>query len=404
MDLKNALSISASIAGASSIIPGLQFMAPVAMGLEMANDFIPSGKPNMAYIYGKDVTPNYTRDKIDVPQKMPRINPSQYSNYFPSATIDKGNISMDNRNSMVTSGYSNNSTILNPTQYTNQYIYGQKGYNELVNPESGANSYNLPPPSINTNQFNNINPNMSSTSPTDTTSTLSPKPFNNRNALLSRANEIRSTLNPYTKKLTTENLLKKYMNEDNAKIDKYVHDANVYNSIGQGVTALSSLVSIFNELNKKPSQMMDNPQYSTVNLDSNQSANINYAENLTNNSKNAQLRMLLDLGIDPMLSNTIVNASTNTQMLGAYANAENARQNINLQQEQINSNIQSQANQSLAQTKMFNIQKQVTENQLASKNIGDSLTTLASSIIGFGQGNLGNRAMGQYMKNQLTTF
>ena len=42
--------------------------------------------------------------------------------------------------------------------------------------------------------------------------------------------------------------------------------------------------------------------------------------------------MMTDLGIDPVLANTVVNNSVNTQMLGAYANAENTRQSVEEQQ------------------------------------------------------------------------
>ncbi len=183
-------------------------------------------------------------------------------------------------------------------------------------------------------------------------------------------------------------------------IDKNLKKVNRYNTIVGLTSAGIGLASIINELNKKPSTMMKAPQYQTVNLNGNQSAAINYAENLTNQSKNAQLRTMLDIGIDPILANTIVNMSANTQMLGAYANAENTRQQIESQQAQINASIQAQANQAKMQTDQFNIQKQMTENQLASKNISQSLMAITGSIAGIGKGNWDNFAMSEYLKNQ----
>lgn len=378
-------------AGMGSLNPLLApFMLPLSMIAGTASNFIPTrnskdyNKPTQPY--GVDVTNQLKGSSAFMPQNHPYI-------------------------------HSNNSTLLNPPQYSNQYIYGQKGYNELVNPISGVNSYNLTPPPIsqnninplqkmplytiptlNPNQFNNVNTNMSSTSPTDTTSTLSPKPFNNRNALLNRANEL---VPGSTSDTNPELDIYDYFQKNSANIDKMTGRANTYNIAAQSITGLASIASIINELNKKPSQMLQSPEYSTVNLDSNQSAAINYAEDVTGKSKNAQLRMMLDLGIDPTLASTIVNSSANTQMLGAYANAENTRQSINTQQAQINASIQGQANQSLSQTRMFNIQKQMQENQMASANIGQSLMTLAGSVAGIGQGNFANFAGNQYMKNQI---
>lgn len=347
------------------------FMLPLSMIAGTASNFIPPGnskdynKPTQPY--GVDVTNQLKGSSAFMPQYHPYI----YSNE---------NQSKLNTNN-VNGPWMNNYDINGP-------MYKPLGYGYLLYPTTV----------IDPNQFNNINPNMSSTSPTDTTSTFGQKPSNNRNALLNRANKLvpESTVdtNPELDGFDQ-------MQNQLANIDKQTTRANRYNIAAQSITGLASIASIINELNKKPSQMLQSPEYSTVNLDSNQSAAINYAEDVTGKSKNAQLRMMLDLGIDPTLANTIVNSSANTQMLGAYANAENTRQSINTQQAQINASIQGQANQSLSQTRMFNIQKQMQENQMASANIGQSLMTLAGSVAGIGEGNFSNFAGNQYMRNQV---
>lgn len=364
--------ISAGAGLASILFPPLApFTLPLSMIAGTASNYIPPGgskdynKPKQ--LFGVDVTPS------------PSPSPSPQSN-----GLSAKNKAFDNENQSKLNTNNVNGPWMNND--INGPMYKPLGNGYLLNPTTV----------INPNQFININPNMSSTSPTDTTSTLGPKPFNNRNALLSRANSLVPTAK-------TNNDLDGFdqMQNQLANIDKQTTRANRYNIGAQSIGAVASIASIINELNKKPSQMLQSPEYSTVNLDSNQSAAINYAEDLTGKSKNAQLRMMLDLGIDPTLASTIVNNSANTQMLGAYANAENTRQSINTQQAQLNTNIQGQANQSLLQTRMFNIQKQMQENQMASANIGQSLMTLAGSVAGIGEGNFANFAGNQYMRNQV---
>ena len=367
-------------AGMGSLIPPLApFMLPLSIIAGTASNYIPPGnnkdynKPTQPY--GVDVT-NQLKGSSAF---MPQIEDTFFGK--PNHPYIYSNENQSKLNTNNVNGPWMNNNINGP-------MYKPLGNGYLLNPTTV----------INPNQFNNVNPNMSSTSPTDTTSTLSPKPFKNRNALLSRANELvpESTVdtNPELDGFDQ-------MQNQLANIDKQTTRANRYNIAAQSITGLASIASIINELNKKPSQMLQSPEYSTVNLDSNQSAAINYAEDVTGKSKNAQLRMMLDLGIDPTLANTIVNSSANTQMLGAYANAENTRQSINTQQAQINASIQGQANQSLSQTRMFNIQKQMQENQMASANIGQSLMTLAGSVAGIGEGNFSNFAGNQYMRNQV---
>ena len=178
-----------------------------------------------------------------------------------------------------------------------------------------------------------------------------------------------------------------------------VNTANTYNAIGQGITGVGSLISIINEVNKQPSEMLQPSQYRTSNLESNQSAFINANTKQIENSKNAQQRLLQDLGVDPLL------AGINTEKFGAsdqilkvLSEAERTRQGILVSQEQINASIQAQANDSLQKTRMFNIQKQLQENQMGGANLSSAITGLAGSVIGYGSGKLANNYWGELTK------
>jgi len=191
------------------------------------------------------------------------------------------------------------------------------------------------------------------------------------------------------------------MGEQMNSIDTTVKNANIYNTIGQGITGAASIASLINEINKKPSEKQVTPQYRTANMESNQSAFINSNKEQIEEAKNAQKRIYMDMGIDPIIAASMVENWASDQLLKVSSEAERTRQSIQANQEQINANIQGQANQMKAATDQFNIQKQMNENQMAGANITGSLTSLAGSIAGIGQGNLSNKLWGSMAKDSI---
>jgi len=396
IDLKTGLKIGASLAGIASFIPGANIVAaPLAAGLNIASGFIPPGgnKTNG----NKSTVPN----AVDVTNQLKGNNDYMYQQY---QQFSKGGGSGSTQYTPQTPNNINSQSgnMLN-NQSNNMLV--PKGYFNVNDPlekpivSSPYSPYGVDVTNMLTQPIQQNN-NTVSQNPTDTRAIKRAiYGTDDSNSLLNfnaKFGDVTST-NQQEDNNTPYDVLK----QRETGIDAALGKVDTFNTISQGLSGVMGIASIINELNKKPSDKLMPPQYSTVNLDSNQSGAINYAEDMTSKSKNAQLRMMTDLGIDPVLANTVVNNSVNTQMLGAYANAENTRQSVETQQAQLNANIESQANQSKLSVDQFNIQKQMQENQLASANISQSLLSIAGSVAGIGQGKFNNFAMSEYLKNQL---
>ena len=355
MALSDFLKIGSQVAGAASAIPGFApFAAPISAVLGVASNVVPQN--NNVNTGAVDVTNQY---------KQPNITNYQSLLNFNNSFVNKSFIDPVNK-PIVSSPYTPNG----------------------VDITSSVNQQTLPGNNVNTVQ-----------QPTDTIAV--------KNALYG-TDGTPSLLN-WNRTMQTQGVTQQPSGQVSSTItaagnqmdliDKSVKSANIYNAIGQGISGVGPLWSIINEINKQPSEMMQAPQYRNVNMDSNQTTFINSNREQIDNAKNAQKRLYMDLGINPMVAGTMAENWASDQLLKVTAEAERTRQGIEANQAQINANIQGQANQMKAATDQFNIQKQMQENQLAGQNISQSLMTLAGSAIGLGQGNISNNLWGSMAKN-----
>jgi hypothetical protein len=394
MALSEILKLGSKVAGVASAIPGFApFAAPISAVLGVAGNMVPQGNNNV------------NQGAVDVTgqlkgSSMFNANPQNIT--YPPGT--------------------SNPTYTPQSQYNGQ-PYGMnvpsimKGYNEMINPLNSGTP-NLPNPftvnpigDVNSIYTNNIQvPEGYFNSNVDPNNPVAPNNLvaqNNANRLLQVQTSFEK--NRPSPPQVNQNVVQNQVQDPNqkwldmaaaaqGKTDKIVNQANTYNAIGQGITGVGSLLSIINEIGKQPSEMLQPAQYRTANLDSNQSAFINANMEQIKNSKNAQKRLLQDLGVDPMLAGINTENFASDQTLKVLSEAERTRQGILGSQEQINASIQAQANDSLQRTKMFNIQKQLQENQMGGANLSAAITGLAGSVMGFGSGTLANNYWGEITK------
>jgi hypothetical protein len=376
MALSEILKLGSKVAGVASAIPGFApFAAPISAVLGVAGNMVPQGNNNVNQ-GAVDVTGQLKGSSSFGFQGQPYINPGLYEsninlpkNYF--------NVSDPAIKPIVSSQYTPDGKLL--TQPFNQSL-------NLPNM--------LPTGNI------NVQGNGSSSVGDDNTNNI-PIPDNYflRTNLPQVAPGVLNQI--ISNRSVVEDPNQKWLDMAAAaqgKTDKIVNQANTYNAIGQGITGVGSLLSIINEIGKQPSEMLQPAQYRTANLDSNQSAFINANMEQIKNSKNAQKRLLQDLGVDPMLAGINTENFASDQTLKVLSEAERTRQGILGSQEQINASIQAQANDSLQRTKMFNIQKQLQENQMGGANLSAAITGLAGSVMGFGSGTLANNYWGEITK------
>lgn len=399
MALSEILKLSSKVAGVASAVPGFGMWAkPISAVLGFAGNMVPQGNNNVNQ-GGVDVTNQvkgssnfqYQNPGITYPQQVQNNQniPQGQSTLNPYGIIMNGMVK--GYNDIMTSESGGTKSYLNPMSTG---VINYKGYEPAFdNNMQVPNGFN---DEMNSFQNKNVESNINTMQqPTDTRAL--------KNALYG-TDGTQSLLN-WNKTMQTQGVIKdpnqKWLDmatTEQAKTDKMVNTANTYNAIGQGITGVGSLLSIINEVNKQPSEMLQPSQYRTSNLESNQSAFINANTKQIENSKNAQQRLLQDLGVDPLLAGINTEKFSSDQTLKVLSEAERTRQGILSSQEQINASIQAQANDSLQKTRMFNIQKQLQENQMGGANLSAAITGLAGSVIGYGSGTLANNYWGELTK------
>ena len=396
MALSDFLKIGSQVAGAASAIPGFApFAAPISAVLGVASNVVPQNN-------------NVNTGAVDVTNQLKGtslLNPSYLNYTYPAGTSNPIYTPQQPQNVGQPYGIEMYGSKLNPSQFPNMLPSGNlnvQGRGNSIDPNFD-NNMQLPQDynTIVDSSGNVTRPIKPAQQPTDTRAV--------KNALYG-TDGTPSLLN-WNRTMQTQGVTQQPSGQVSSTItaagnqmdliDKSVKSANIYNAIGQGISGVGPLLSIINEINKQPSEMMQAPQYRNVNMDSNQTTFINSNREQIDNAKNAQKRLYMDLGINPMVAGTMAENWASDQLLKVTAEAERTRQGIEANQAQINANIQGQANQIKAATDQFNIQKQMQENQLAGQNISQSLMTLAGSVIGLGQGNISNNLWGSMAKNSV---
>lgn len=381
MTLSEILKLSSKVAGVASAVPSFGMWAkPISAVLGFAGNMVPQGNNNV------------NQGGVDVTGQLKGSSMFGY-----------------NQPNITHPPVTGNPTYTPQSQYNGQ-PYGvnvptmTKGYNEIMNPLNSGTP-NLPNPftvnpigDVNSIYTNNIQVPQGYFNSSVNNQTVNPNGNSNQIMLQQSQDAYRNMVN---NRQVVEDPNKKLLDMATAaqeKTDKMVNTANTYNAIGQGITGVGSLISIITEVNKQPSEMLQPSQYRTSNLESNQSAFINANTKQIENSKNAQQRLLQDLGVDPLLAGINTEKFASDQILKVLSEAERTRQGILVSQEQINASIQAQANDSLQKTRMFNIQKQLQENQMGGANLSSAITGLAGSVIGYGSGKLANNYWGELTK------
>ena len=373
MNINNLLRISSQVAGVASAIPGFgQFATPISMGLNFASNMVDNATDKIN-VGGVDVT-----NQLKGPSMF---NPSFKNISYPVIANSQPNTP---QSQVVDNPYGMNVTGM------------VKNYNDIMYPGSGMNNgIELPNP-LSTGNINVEGKGFSADNPyssnvplpqgylTDN-SKLPLQAIAELNGIMGNRNSIIPTGNQTTDNGQSEEVVGKQMLKNANEF------AGTMDKIGTGAYMLGNALSLFIELNKKPSKMAVSPQYKTTDLDSNQSATINAGLNEIEKGKNFQQRLMMDLGIDPMLAGVMLESMSNDSKTKLLAESERTRQGIEATQEQINASIQAQGGQSKMATDQFNIQKQMQENQLASANISQSIMGMVNALPAYGQINFARK-------------
>jgi hypothetical protein len=177
----------------------------------------------------------------------------------------------------------------------------------------------------------------------------------------------------------------------NADLEQAGRNMRALNVIGGGIAIGGAVAGLVNEFNKKPSTMQQVPQLRTPQLDADQSAFMDSQSREVEKNRAGIGRMLTDAGIDPLFAHSKLQTGVDDAMLKARSVAEGQRQQILGTQAGIDTNIQSTGAQLKANIDAMNIQKQMTENQLASKNISANIFGIAQNLMGIGGANFANK-------------
>lgn len=374
MNLSNILKIASQVSGAASMIPGAgAIAAPLSMGLNFASGLVPQGSNNSNY-GAVDVTGQLKGSS------MFNANPQNIT--YPPGTSNPIYTPQQQQNVGQPYGIEMYGSKLNQSLFPNMLPTGNinvQGNGSSIDPTFDANMQL--PVGYNTN----VQGNGSSIDPTvpQSNSDNRLKAIAALNSVITNQNTIvPPTVNGQSGKeeLVGKDIVKN-ANEFAGTMDK----------IGTGAFMLGSAMSLYNELNKKPSEMAVTPQFKTVDLDSNQSATINAGTREIQKGKNFQQRMMQDLGVDPMLAGIMLETIANDSKTKLLSESERTRQSIEATQEQLNANIQGQAGQAKMATDQFNIQKQMQENQMASVNISQSIMGMVNALPAYGQSNFARK-------------
>ena len=373
MNINNLLRISSQVAGVASAIPGFgQFAAPISMGLNFASNMVDNATDKIN-VGGVDVT-----NQLKGPSMF---NPSFKNISYPAGIVEP---IYKPQSQVVDNPYGMNMTGM------------VKNYNDIMYPGSGMNNgIELPNP-LSTGNLNVEGKGFSADNPYSSNVPLPQGYFTDNsklplqaiaelNGIMGNRNSILPTGNQTTNNGQSEEVVGKQMLKNANEF------ASTMDKIGTGAYMLGNTLSLFNELNKKPSKMAVSPQYKTTDLDSNQSATINAGLNEIEKGKNFQQRLMMDLGVDPMLAGVMLESMSNDSKTKLLAESERTRQGIEATQEQINASIQAQGGQSKMATDQFNIQKQMQENQLASANISQSIFGIVNALPAYGQSNFARK-------------
>jgi len=187
-------------------------------------------------------------------------------------------------------------------------------------------------------------------------------------------------------------------NPFNDKIDSMTKLSKGVALGGAAVGVLGHGIGLINEMRKQPSTPLRAPSYETVNLDSDQSGFVNTLNRDIEKSKSASLRRMLDMGVDPIQATMLVDRMSSDAKLKTHAQATAQRQQIQQAQAQLNTQIGLTANQMKLQTDQFNIQKQMTENQLASQNISAGIHGMTQNILSRAGAFMQNEVAGMMLK------
>ena len=373
MNINNLLRISSQVAGIASAIPGFgQFATPISMGLNFASNMVDNATDKIN-VGGVDVT-----NQLKGPSMF---NPSFKNISYPAVI---GDPIYKPQSQVVDNPYGINMTGM------------VKNYNDIMYPGSGMNNGMELPNLLSTGNLNVEGRGFSADNPyssnvplpqgylTDN-SKLPLQAIAKLNGIMGNRNSIILIGNQTTDNGQSEEVVGKQMLKNANEF------AGTMDKIGTGAYMLGNALLLFNELNKKPSKMAVSPQYKTTDLDSNQSATINAGLNEIEKGKNFQQRLMMDLGIDPMLAGVMLESMSNDSKTKLLAESERTRQGIEATQEQINASIQAQGGQSKMATDQFNIQKQMQENQLASANISQSIMGMVNALPAYGQSNFARK-------------
>ena len=176
--------------------------------------------------------------------------------------------------------------------------------------------------------------------------------------------------------------------------------ANTANYIGAGLQALVGGIGLFNEMNAEKSEDARMPSMKDVTLDKDQSSFINAMDAASQMTSNAQSQYAKQMGMDPgMISSAMFLLDQNSK-LRTLAQADQTRQTLAAKEAEINSRMKEIAVQGKMQTDQFNIQKQMTENQISSENTMGSMMAMISAYPKATQANLNNRLAFEYLAKQ----
>lgn len=380
MNLSNILKIASQVSGVASMIPGAgAIAAPLSMGLNFASSLVPQGNNNVNQ-GGVDVTGQlkgpsmftYQTPSYSAPTPTQKAS-GVYDNSFMYRDTNPFVEQPVNNTAPNWYGASNSASgmqdVINNMINVKNYPMG-KGLSSGI-PDSligNDNNANMTAP----NGFLNPNGKM----PLKAIAGLN-NIIGNRNSFITNGE---GSSQDKSEELVGKEMLKN-ANEFAGTMDK----------IGTGAFMLGSAISLYNELNKKPSEMAVAPQFKTVDLDSNQSATINAGTREIQKGKNFQQRIMQDLGVDPMLAGVMLESMANDSKTKLLSESERTRQSIEATQEQLNASIQGQAGQSKMATDQFNIQKQMQENQMASVNISQSIMGMVNALPAYGQSNFARK-------------
>ena len=195
--------------------------------------------------------------------------------------------------------------------------------------------------------------------------------FYNRNTT-----EMGKAFGSKTKDVTQQPTNKTTQPQGYASMLEKANKTNTISAIAQGVMGG---ISLLQELQAEKSTDLNTPTINDVKLDKDQSSFLNAMDMSMALSNAAQTRMAKDMGIDPGVLATSMYAMSNLQKMQILSQADKTRNDITMQQENINNQRKQLAVQSKLQADQFNISKQVSENQESSKNLSSAIAAMISA-------------------------